>query len=274
MVRVGPRPTPVFPTQNPAFPKGPSRSVVLKLFGAITPRQCYDRSSLPLIPFPFSYVKLKVKITGCLVLVHCICKKNNFTLRNKEFRFRQCSFGKTSKSKHCCFYYKLELKYYFKELLLLESDSLPPVKGFITPTGVITPTLRTTALDCVVISVTLILPTQNPQFPPVVPLAWWVVIRVFPIILLILEHKIKWFLLVFWVLSEKPMRTFSLDLPAFLYIYPNPFRFGNSHSDSLFLHTPLLPVHKNSESDPSEAKQNRLVAKRNDICGNITSRLV
>ena len=52
-----------------------------------------------------------------------------------------------SKSKRCCFYYKLELKYYFKELLLLESDSLPPEKGFITPTGVITPTLRTTGLD-------------------------------------------------------------------------------------------------------------------------------
>ena len=34
------------------------------------------------------------------------------------------------------------------------------------------------------------------------------------------------------------------------------------------------PVHKNSESEPSEAKRNRLVAKRNDICGNITSRLV
>ena len=30
-------------------------------------------------------------------------------------------------------------------------------------------------------------------------------------------------------------------------------------------------VHKNSESDPSEEKRNRLVAKRNDICGNITS---
>ena len=29
--------------------------------------------------------------------------------------------------------------------MLLESDSLPPEKGFITPTGVITPTLRTTA---------------------------------------------------------------------------------------------------------------------------------
>ena len=38
-----------------------SRTVVLKLFGVITPRQCYDRSSLPLIPFPFSYVKLKEK---------------------------------------------------------------------------------------------------------------------------------------------------------------------------------------------------------------------
>ena len=53
----------------------PSRTVVLKLFGVITPRQCYDRSSLPLIPFPFSYVKLKEKILGCLVLVHFICKK-------------------------------------------------------------------------------------------------------------------------------------------------------------------------------------------------------
>ena len=29
----------------------------------------------PLIPFPFSYVKLKEKILGCLVLVHFICKK-------------------------------------------------------------------------------------------------------------------------------------------------------------------------------------------------------
>ena len=96
-----------------------STPVVLKLFGVDTPRQCYDRSSLPLIPFPFSYVKLKEKILGCLVLVHFICKENNFTLRNEEFRFRQCSFGKKSKSKHCCFYYKLELKYYFKELLFL-----------------------------------------------------------------------------------------------------------------------------------------------------------
>ena len=77
---------------------------------------------------------------GCLVLVHCICKKIILLLRNKEFRFRQCSFGKKSKSKHCWFYYKLELKYYFKELLFLESDSLPPEKGFITPT------LRTTGL--------------------------------------------------------------------------------------------------------------------------------
>ena len=125
-----------------------SRPVVLKLFGVITPRQCYDRSSLPLIPFRFSYVKLKEKILGCLVLVHFICKKIILLLRNKEFRFRQCSFGKKCKSKfHFCFYYILELKYYFKELLLLESDSLPPEKGFITPTGVITPTLRTTALD-------------------------------------------------------------------------------------------------------------------------------
>ena len=31
--------------------------------------------------------------------------------------------------------------------MLLESDSLPPEKGFITPKGVITPTLRTTALE-------------------------------------------------------------------------------------------------------------------------------
>ena len=29
------------------------------------------------------------------------------------------------------------------------------------------------------------------------------VIRVFPIILLILEHRIEWFLLIFWVFSEK-----------------------------------------------------------------------
>ena len=29
----------------------------------------------PLIPFPFSYVKLKEKILGCLVLVYFICKK-------------------------------------------------------------------------------------------------------------------------------------------------------------------------------------------------------
>ena len=29
----------------------------------------------PLVPFPFSYVKLKEKILGCLVLVHFICKK-------------------------------------------------------------------------------------------------------------------------------------------------------------------------------------------------------
>ena len=35
-----------------------------------------------------------------------------------------------------------------------------------------------------------------------------------------------------------------------------------------------IPVHKNSESDPSEAKRNRLVAKRNDICGNINLYLV
>ena len=33
-------------------------------------------------------------------------------------------------------------------------------------------------------------------------------------------------------------------------------------------------VRKNSESDPSEAKRARLVAKRNDICGNINLRLV
>ena len=44
------------------------------------------------------------------------------------------------------------------------------------------------------ILVTLILPTQNPQFPPVVPLASWVVIRVFLIILLILEDKIVVFI--------------------------------------------------------------------------------
>ena len=51
------------------------RAVVLKLFGVITPRQCYDRLSLPLIPFPFSYVKLKEKIFEFLVLVHFIRKK-------------------------------------------------------------------------------------------------------------------------------------------------------------------------------------------------------
>ena len=58
-------------------------------------------------------------------------------------------------------------------------------------------------LGCLVFSVTLILPTQNPRLPPVVTLACWVVIKVFPIILLILEHKIKWFLSIFGVLSEK-----------------------------------------------------------------------
>ena len=44
-------------------------------------------------------------------------------------------------------------------------------------------------------------PHPNPRFPPAVPLACWVVIRVFTIILLMLEHKIKWFLLIFWVFS-------------------------------------------------------------------------
>ena len=66
-----------------------------------------------------------------------------------------------------------------------------------------TPHSQRVPLGCVVISVTLILLTQNPRFPPVVPLACSGVIRVFLIILLILEHKIKWFLLIFWILSEK-----------------------------------------------------------------------
>ena len=35
-----------------------------------------------------------------------------------------------------------------------------------------------------------------------------------------------------------------------------------------------ITVRKNSESDPSEVKRTRLVAKRNDIYGNINSRLV
>ena len=38
---------------------------------------------------------------------------------------------------------------YFKELLLLESASLPTGNGFITPTGVITHSLRTSALKTV-----------------------------------------------------------------------------------------------------------------------------
>ena len=37
---------------------------------------------------------------------------------------------------------------------------------------------------------------------------------------------------------------------------------------------PQAVVHKNSESDPSEVKRNIIVAKRNDIFGNITSWLV
>ena len=71
--------------------------MVLKLFGVITPRQCYDRSSLPLIPFPFSYVKLKEKNIGMLSFSAFYLQENNFTLRNKEFRFRQCSFAKNLK---------------------------------------------------------------------------------------------------------------------------------------------------------------------------------
>ena len=49
-------------------------------------------------------------------------------------------------------------------------------------------------------------PTQRVPLPVgclVISVACWVVIRVFPIILLILQHKIKWFLLIFWVFSEK-----------------------------------------------------------------------
>ena len=34
--------------------------------------------------------------------------------------------------------------------------------------------------------------------------------------------------------------------------------------------TPIREVRKNGESDPSEAKRNRLGAKRDDICGNST----
>ena len=49
-------------------------------------------------------------------------------------------------------------------------------------------------LGCLVLSLTLILPTQNPRFPPVVPVACWVVIKVFPIIVLILEQKIVIFI--------------------------------------------------------------------------------
>ena len=41
--------------------------------------------------------------------------------------------------------------------------------------------------------------------------------------------------------------------------------------DSLVCLRTLMRVRKNSESDTSEAKRNRLVAKWNDICENITS---
>ena len=54
-----------------------------------------------------------------------------------------------------------------------------------------TPHSQRVPLGCLVILVTLILPTNNPQFPPVVPLACWVVIRAFLNLLLILEHKTR-----------------------------------------------------------------------------------
>ena len=58
-------------------------------------------------------------------------------------------------------------------------------------------------LGYLVISVTLILPTHNPRFPPVVPLACWVVIRVFLNLLLILEQKTRCFVMISMFLSEK-----------------------------------------------------------------------
>ena len=53
-----------------------------------------------------------------------------------------------------------------------------------------------------------------------------------------------------------------------------PTEMKNFYLGTLPLNPPYIPVRKNSESDPSEAKRNRLVANRNDIYGNITSYLV
>ena len=98
---------------------------------------------------------------GCLVLGYFICKKiKNLDLDNVPL-------AKNLNQNTVAFYYKLELKYYFKELLLLESDSLPPEKGFVTPTGVITPTLRTTALgDSPTITFTTAAPVQPGPLHP------------------------------------------------------------------------------------------------------------
>ena len=43
-----------------------SKAVVLKLFGVITPRQCYDRSSLPPYPIPLQLCEIKGKNIGML----------------------------------------------------------------------------------------------------------------------------------------------------------------------------------------------------------------
>ena len=50
-------------------------------------------------------------------------------------------------------------------------------------------------LGCLVISVTLILPTQNPLCLPVVPLDCWVVLRDY----LVLIYLVLWFFTLFWV---------------------------------------------------------------------------
>ena len=81
----------------------------------------------------------------------------------------------------------------FRLILQLNSLFSPPK----------TPQSQRVPLGCLVISVTLILPTHNPSSHLCPHPACWVVIRVFLDILLILEHKTIYVIVISFLLSKK-----------------------------------------------------------------------
>ena len=67
------------------------------------------------------------------------------------------------------------------------------------------------------ISVTLILPTQNPWFPPVVPLDCWVVLRDY----LISIYLVLQFFTLFWVIFDVKTAKIEMELSP---IITDPFK--------------------------------------------------